>query len=188
MTSDMLRLLLIRHGETHWNVAARFQGQRDIPLNARGRQQAAALARALVEESIQVLYASDLRRARETAQAITAMTGLAAVPEPRLREMSSGAWEGFTYADIERLDRRALATWQDDPSQVPPPEGETLTQVANRVQDAYDDMRCKHTGQTVAWVAHGGSIQVLLCLALGVSPRALAVDDRSGLDLRVARL
>ncbi len=172
MGIDMLRLLLIRHGETHWNAAARFQGQSDVPLNTRGRQQAAAMARVIAGESLHTLYASDLRRAWETAQAITAITGLSARPEPRWREMSFGAWEGLTYGDIEQRDHRALAAWQDDPNQVAPPEGETLAQVTHRIREAYDDMVASHTGHTVALVAHGGPIRILLCLVLGLAPRA----------------
>jgi len=168
----MLRLLLMRHGETHWNASARFQGQSDVPLNTRGRRQAAALAATIAGESIHTLYASDLHRAWETAQAIAAITGRAAKPEPRWREMSFGAWEGLTYSDIEQRDRRALTAWQADPHQVSPPGGETLTQLTHRVREAYDDMICHHTGHTVALVAHGGPIQVLLCLALGLPPHA----------------
>lgn len=188
MHTDMLRLFLIRHGETHWNATARFQGQRDIPLNQRGRQQATAMAHVMAQASIDTLYASDLCRAWETAQAITTTTGLAAKPEPRLREMSFGVWEGLTYGEIERRDRRTLAAWQAEPSQVAPPEGETLTQVAGRVQAAYSDMLRHHMGQVVAVVAHGGSIRVLLCLALGLAPRAhwqWMIDPGSISELRI---
>jgi alpha-ribazole phosphatase len=184
----MLRLLLIRHGETHWNAAARFQGQSDIPLNQRGRQQAAALASAMAGEGIQTLYASDLRRAWETARTIAAVAGLAARREPRLREMSFGAWEGLTYGDIQRRDDRALTAWQADPSQVSPPQGETLIQVANRVREAYNDMIFNHTEHTVALVAHGGPLQLLLCLALGLPPRShwqLTIDLGSISELRI---
>ncbi|ETX06693.1 alpha-ribazole phosphatase [Candidatus Entotheonella palauensis] len=172
MGIHVVRLLLIRHGETHWNAAARFQGHSDVPLNERGQQQAAALAQAMVGESIQALYASDLQRAWETAQAMTAVTGLAAQPEPRLREMSFGGWEGFTYGDLEQRDPRALTAWQADPIRVSPPRGETLSQVTGRVREAYGDMVCNHQGETVALVAHGGTLRVLLCLALGLAPRS----------------
>jgi alpha-ribazole phosphatase len=184
----MLRLLLIRHGETPWNAAARFQGQSDVPLNHRGRHQAATLARVMAGEAIQALYASDLRRAWQTAQAIAAITGLTAQPEPRLREMSFGVWEGLTYGDIERRDHGALTAWQAAPSEVAPPQGETLTQVADRVRQAYDDMVGKHMGHTVALVAHGGPLQVLLCLALGLPPRSywqLRIDLGSISELRI---
>ncbi|ETW92553.1 MAG: hypothetical protein ETSY1_43125 [Candidatus Entotheonella factor] len=166
----MVRLLLIRHGATSWNTAARFQGHSDIPLSDKGRQQAAALAQAMAGESIQTLYASDLRRAWETAQAITAITGLAAKPEPRCREVSFGAWEGLTYGDIEQRDPLDLAAWQANPSGVAPPGGETLSQVTHRVREAYGDIVRSHQGETVVLVAHGGALRVLLCLALGLAP------------------
>jgi len=188
MGINMLRLLLIRHGETHWNAAARFQGRSDVPLNPRGRQQAAALARALAGEAISILYASDLQRAWETAQAIADCCGLTAQPEPRWREMSFGGWEGFTYRDIERCDHGALTAWQADPSQVSPPQGETLTQVASRVRESYDEMVCKHMGHTVALVAHGGPLRILLCLALGLPLRAhwqFTIDLGSISELRI---
>ena len=165
-----MRLLLIRHGETDWNAASRFQGQYDVPLNPRGRRQAAALARRLASETIQALYASNLQRAWETAQPIAAGSGLAATPEPRWREMSFGAWEGLTYSEIEQRDRDALLAWQADPSRAPPPQGETLDQVVNRVREAYDDLLRRHSGHTVALVAHGGPLRLLLCLALGLPP------------------
>lgn len=184
----MLCLLLIRHGETHWNTAARFQGQRDVPLNGRGQRQAMALARALAGASVHTLYASDLRRAWETAAAIASISGLAATPEPRFREMSFGAWEGLTYGDIEQRDPRTLTAWQQDPYQVSPPEGETLAQIVNRVRAAYDALVCQHQGHTVALVAHGGPLQVLLCLALGLPPRAywqFMIDPGSISELRI---
>ena len=188
MGINMLRLLLLRHGETHWNAAARFQGQRDIPLNQRGRRQAAALASAMAGEAIHTLYASDLRRAWETAQPIATIAGLTAQPEPRLREMSFGVWEGLTYGDIERRDQGALTAWQADPSRVSPPQGETLTQVANRVREAYDEMVCNHMGHTVALVAHGGPLKLLLCLALGLPPCShwqVTIDLGSISELRI---
>jgi alpha-ribazole phosphatase len=184
----MLRLLLIRHGETDWNIAARFQGQSDIPLNRRGRDQAAALAGAVAEESIQALYASDLQRSWETAQAIAAAVHSAPRSEPRLREMSFGVWEGRTYRDIELSHPHALAGWLDDPSLIPPPHGETLTQVTTRIREIYNDIICNHPNQTVGLVAHGGPLRLLLCLALGLPPHAhwqLTIDLGSISELRI---
>ena len=166
-----MRLLLIRHGETDWNAASRFQGQDDVPLNPRGRRQAAVLAERLVGERIHALYASDLQRAWETAQPIAAGAGLAATLEPHWREISFGDWEGLTYRDIEQRDLDALRAWQADPSRFPPPRGETLTQVVNRVREAYGDLLTRHAGHTVALVAHGGPLRLLLCLALGLPPQ-----------------
>ena len=184
----MVRLLLIRHGETDWNAAARFQGHSDVPLNIHGRQQAKALAHGFAREAIHALYASDLCRAWETAQSIATMTGSSAVAEPRLREIAFGDWEGLTYGEIVRRDPDALRDWQADPYQIAPPGGETLTQVANRVRGAYENLLEHHAGETVVWVAHGGPIRVLLCQVLGLPLRdhwKLMVDPGSRSELRI---
>jgi alpha-ribazole phosphatase len=102
--------------------------------------------------------------------------------------MSFGGWEGLTYRDIERRDHRTLSTWQADPSHVSPPQGETLTQVAHRVREAYDDMVRQHMGHTVALVAHGGPLRILLCLALGLPLHAhwqWAIELGSISELRI---
>ena len=78
----MVRLLLVRHGETAWNAAGRFQGHTDVPLNAAGKRQAVALTRLMAVETVHALYVSDLQRAWETARMIAAPLGLTAQPEP----------------------------------------------------------------------------------------------------------
>ena len=96
----MLRLILVRHGQTDWNAQARYQGQADIPLNDVGRRQAAAVAQRLASEEIDILFASDLRRAWETGTAIATARGQTLLAEPRLREMDFGQWQGLTHAEI----------------------------------------------------------------------------------------
>ena len=164
----MIRLILARHGETAWNVQHRYQGRTDVELNDAGRRQAAALARRLAQEEIHAIYASDLRRARQTAQAIAGRHGLPVRSAPRLREMSFGAWEGLTYAEIEERDAQTLAAWRADPASVSPPGGETAAQVADRVQAFLDDLARVRQDRTVLLVAHGGTLRMLLCLALGL--------------------
>jgi len=168
----VVRLLLIRHGATDWTAQGRFQGQTDVPLNAAGRRQVAALAQRLRAEPLQALYASDLQRAWETAQAIAAPQGMGVQAEPRLREIGFGAWEGYTYAELQQRHPAALAAWEHDPLHSAPPGGETLLQITARVQAAYTAILTAHAEHTVGLVAHGGPLQLLLCLALGVSPRA----------------
>ena len=166
----MTRLILVRHGETDWNALRRFQGQTDVPLNAAGRRQAQALGTRLAGAAPDVLYASDLRRAWDTAQAIAATVGLAVQPEPRLREVDFGAWEGLTYAQISQRYPEAVAAWQADPSGVAPPEGEALEELVARVQAALDDVLRRHPEGSAMVVAHGGVLQVLLCLAFDLDP------------------
>ncbi len=167
----MMRLLLMRHAETDWVAANRFQGQTDVPLNAHGRRQAAALAQAMAAETLQALYASDLQRAWETAQALVASRPLTLQSEPRLREMHFGIWEGFTYDEIQQRDAAALAAWEGDLEHTAPPGGETLHQMAERVRAVYTSILHMHAEQTVALVAHGGPLQILLTCVLGLPAR-----------------
>jgi len=164
------RLLLLRHGRTAWNAQGRYQGQTDVPLNPAGRRQARRLADRLQSEAIDALYASDLQRAWQTAEAVVRAHGLSVEPEPRLREISFGAWEGKTHDEIEAQDAQALHQWYDDPVRTAPPGGETLKAVVQRVQEAYEDLLKHHAEETVALVAHGGTLRVLLCIALEVDP------------------
>ena len=168
----MVRLLLIRHAATAWTAQGRFQGQTDIPLSPHGRRQATALAQRLMAETLHMLYASDLQRAWETAQTIAAPHALHVHAEPRLREMAFGRWEGLTYAEMQQQDAQSLAAWEHDQLHSAPPGGETLLQMTERVRAAYVDMLAAGQDKTVGLVAHGGPLQLLLCLALGLPPQA----------------
>ena len=168
----MVRLLLVRHAATAWTVQGRFQGQTDVPLSPPGQRQGADLARRLTEETIHVLYASDLQRAWETAQAIATPHALRVQSEPRLREIAFGRWEGLTYTEIQQCDAARLAAWERDPLHIAPPGGETLLQMAERVRATYASVVATAQDKTVGLVAHGGPLQVLLCLALGLPPQA----------------
>jgi alpha-ribazole phosphatase len=166
----MTRLLLVRHGLTDWNAAQRFQGQHDVPLNDIGRHQAAALAERLAGEPLQAIFASDLQRARATAAAIVDRHPCPITIEARLREISFGAWEGLTYAEIAAGHPEVLAAWEKNILENAPPGGETLNQLAGRVQAVLDELLLAQDGETILLVAHGGPLQVLICLALGLPP------------------
>jgi|SRR5271157_266622 len=165
-----MRLILVRHGLTEWNSSGRFQGHSDIPLSEMGRQQAEALAARLSSEHIHTIYASDLERAQATARIIAARQQCTPTSDAHLREISFGAWEGLTYDEIRRRDPAALSRWEANGQEVTPPGGETLGQLVWRVQPAMDEIRARHVDETVLIVAHGGPLQVLLCLSLGLAP------------------
>lgn len=165
-----VRLLLARHGMTAWNDQRRFQGQTDVPLNDAGKQQALALSTRLAREDIHTIYASDLRRAWQTAQEIKVQNHCPLVPEPRLRELRFGEWEGLTYKKIQVRDPQALLAWQNETLSYAPPGGESLTQLTARVAAALEDIHDAHPQETVLLVAHAGALQVLLCQVLGLSP------------------
>ena len=165
-----MKLLLVRHGQTDWNLNQRFQGQSDVQLNEAGRQQATALAKRLAHDHIDVLFTSDLQRAHGTANIIAAHHACKIRVDARLREINFGAWEGLTYDEIKQSDPATLAAWEADISTTAAPNGETLNQLTARVESFLNDLHSQHADQTILIAAHGGPLQILLCLALNLSP------------------
>jgi broad specificity phosphatase PhoE len=190
------RLLIVRHGRTAWNIDGRFQGQLDIPLDEVGLEQAEAVAQRLSTERPLAIYASDLSRAWQTARAIHGAISTACqpdpapplVPEPRLRELHFGEWQGLSYAEIKARMPEALAVWEDDWLDNAPPGGETLAQLGERVRAVYQEILAAYPDGTVLLVGHGGALQVLLCQALGLPPERfwqLQLDNTALADLRI---
>jgi alpha-ribazole phosphatase len=167
-----MKLFLVRHGQTDWNLTRRFQGQSDVPLNQTGIHQAEQVAKRLSAEKIDFIYSSDLSRAFETAQICRSgfQPDIPIQADPCLREVNFGAWEGLTYNAIKEKYPDSLATWERDVYSSSPPNGETLEDLTKRVQSFLDDLLQKHNDQTVLVVAHGGVLQVMICLALKLSP------------------
>jgi alpha-ribazole phosphatase len=172
----MTRILCVRHGTTDWNAQSRLQGQADIPLNSLGLQQARAIAARLASEKIDRVYSSPLVRACRTAEHIRAQhkTSLSLpqiIPDKNLQEISFGEWEGLTFSEIEAQDPIGLAAWRADFLHQAPPGGESLAQLASRVNLFYSKLIMEAPQETILIVAHGGPLQVIICLALGLSPQ-----------------
>jgi broad specificity phosphatase PhoE len=164
---DFSGVLLARHGETKDNVAPlRFQGFTDTPLNDTGRRQAFELAEKLAarQEPIRSLWASDLARARETAEIVGAAIGLRARLDWRLREGFRGRWEGHEFKEIERDEPALYAAWMAGGGEFRFPEGESLLEQQHRVSAALADIHRVGPLPALA-VCHGGSIRVMLSLA-----------------------
>jgi broad specificity phosphatase PhoE len=159
-------ILLARHGETDWNRDGRWQGHSNTSLNALGRQQAHQLADELTEE-IDVVYSSDLARARETAEIVANRLGLEVQGDPRLRERGFGSWEGLTGDEIEQRDGEALERWRagEGPGAH---DAEPYDAFAERMCSFLEDVLERHPGKHVLVIAHGGSIRVIQALATGL--------------------
>lgn len=151
----MTILYLIRHGETDWNVEKRWQGHADVPLNERGRQQAIHIAQQLAGVGLAAIYSSDLQRAVETAQALSATTHLVVQIDPRLREIDQGDWQGLLAEEVEARYGDILRQRRLEPLDISPPGGETVRQVRDRVLAAIEDIRRSYPQQKVAIVSHG---------------------------------
>jgi broad specificity phosphatase PhoE len=151
-------ILLARHGETDDNAVGRFQGHRNPPLNERGRAQARALADAMAGEGIVALYASPLRRARETAEIVGAGLGLEPVLDERLMEIDVGEWAGLLHHEIADGD---LERWRAAEPSFRFPGGESVAEQVERVGAAIGDVRA--AGRLPALVVcHGGTIRAAL--------------------------
>jgi alpha-ribazole phosphatase len=157
----MTELLLIRHGETDWNVEGRYQGQSDVPLNDRGHAQAAKLAAQLKGTQIDAIYSSDLERAKGTAEILAEVINAPVVLDPRLREIHQGLWEGMLFQDIQGKYAEAFERRKQDPLTVAPPEGETVGQLRSRILAALRDVLQKHPDGRVAIVSHGLSLALI---------------------------
>lgn len=158
----MIELILIRHGQTQWNLEGRWQGQADPSLNAVGRAQAQQTALELRAAGLDDLYSSDLCRAMETATIIGAELGLAVHADARLREINLGRWQGMLSADIEAQYPSEFLRWHTSPLTIRPPDGEDLHALAARVLAAISEIACRHAGQRIGVVAHELSIAVVL--------------------------
>lgn len=161
------QIILLRHGETDWNAQRRIQGQTDTALNERGREQARALVGATLGLQIDVLYSSDLQRARESAAYLADVRGLKVVALPQLRERHLGIFQGSTGEE-------AMARWpaeytryrQRDPARTLG-DGENLQQLRHRVLSVCEELVARHAGEHIALVTHAGVIDIIYRHALG---------------------
>lgn len=167
-------LYYMRHGETDWNVERRLQGQRDIPINTRGREQARRsgeilrelLARDAIDPARLDFVSSPLGRARETMELARAAAGLAPRGyrlDSQLAEISFGQWEGFTLAELRTRQPDAVEARERDKWGFTPPDAESYATMSLRIRAWYDAL----TRDTVA-VAHGGTLRGLV-VQLGIA-------------------
>jgi probable phosphoglycerate mutase len=163
------RIVFWRHGRTDWNAAGRFQGQTDIPLNDEGQRQAVAAARRLASLEPSGIVASDLERARTTADALASLTGLPVSVDSGLRETNAGVWQGHTFDVIRAMDPEGLHRWEEGDVHLPAGGAETRLDVAARVHRAVDRALAGVPADgTLVVVSHGGAIRVGLAHLLGL--------------------
>jgi probable phosphoglycerate mutase len=182
VTPFPFRLIFVRHGETSYNAENRLQGQRDIPLNPRGRDQARSIGktlRARLGEEIDRLeaagafFASPLKRARETMELARAAMNLPPKSyrlDPALKEISFGQWEGLTWAEVRARDPGGLKRRHADKWNFVPPGGESYAMLAERVRPWLASL----AGDAFV-VAHGGVARALMTLIAGV-PLVIAAE------------
>jgi 2,3-bisphosphoglycerate-dependent phosphoglycerate mutase len=160
-----MRVYLIRHGQTSWNVEKRAQGHTDIPLDATGREQAERLGEAMRGVRIQRLLTSDLQRAHQTAMAVASNLGLEPEVYSALRERGFGEWEGGPYAELG-IKFQFIADMEGIPREsVVPPGGESFADVWRRLEDIHHDVIQRNVDTGI--VCHGGTASILMAMFLG---------------------
>ncbi|MBS4021054.1 MAG: histidine phosphatase family protein [Dethiobacter sp.] len=164
----VLRLIFVRHGETQWNREYRIQGSSEVSLNSYGVLQSQQVANAL-SGPVQRIYISPQLRAREFAAPLAERHGIMPQIAEGLKEMCFGRWEGLRYADMDSDSQRHFTDWSIDPLKYSPPDGESLQQLADRVDAALAEIISGlKDGSTCVAISHGGVIRTAVALLLGM--------------------
>lgn len=163
-----MRIYLIRHGQTDWNIQGKIQGSHDIPLNETGLMQAKLLAAGMESRPVKKIFSSTLKRAMATAEALAGRQEAEIIPMTRLMEVEFGVWEGLTWKEIEESYPGEYRHWVMDPSHAAPPGGESEKEIYRRCKEAVNEI-IRQTGgrEDIAVVSHGATLACLVSVMLG---------------------
>jgi broad specificity phosphatase PhoE len=168
----LLRIILVRHGQTQWNAGSaggeHFRGRIDVPLNAVGEAQAQAVAERLAAVAFSAVYASPLLRAMRTAEPIACGRGLAVTPFEGLLDIDYGEWGGLAHTQVAAQWPTLYTRWRSAPHEVQVPGGESLAEVRRRILAGLDEILTRHQDEIVVMVGHQVVNKVFLCAALGL--------------------
>jgi probable phosphoglycerate mutase len=155
-------IILWRHGQTDWNVANKFQGHTDIPLNAVGEFQVSHAANLLADMKPTSILSSDLDRAQKTAQALASITGQNIAIDARLRETNCGKWEGLTGDQIREIDLENLREWSMGGDNPAGGTGDRRSEVGARARAAIEDFLADKDEETLIVATHGGTARAII--------------------------
>ncbi len=159
-------IILWRHGQTDWNVANKFQGHTDIPLNSVGEYQVKHAARLVVDMKPTAIISSDLSRAHNTAKALADLNGLPIHVDARLRETNCGKWEGLTGEEIRATDHANLIEWSLGGDNPAGGTGDRRSEVGARAKAAIEDFLAGNDNQTLIVATHGGTARTVIGMYL----------------------
>ena len=162
----MMKIILIRHGLTEWNMLGRMQGSSDVQLSQEGIHQARLLAAHFPFKTVDAIYSSPLNRAQTTAKILAEKFNLQLQIVPGLRETSFGDWEGMSLRDIAKLDPENFEKFFMQPTELKIPNAETFQQTQERAMDAIQKIIDKYfdaENSHIVIVAHGAINRTILC-------------------------
>ena len=163
----MTEIILVRHGETEWNVEEIFRGRIDIELNETGRKQGELLAEYLSRLKLEAIYSSPLKRAVTTAEMIANYHKLGVESVAGLIDFNYGEWQGLPHQEVKDKYKELYVKWVNSPDQVKIPGGESLDDIRERAVGVVNNTVARHGG-TVALVSHRVVNKVLICALLGL--------------------
>jgi len=159
---EKTRVTVVRHGETEWNLSRRVQGQKNSNLTNTGIRQAEYTSQALKDEKFDVLYSSDLQRARETAEIINKPHNLEHRIDIDLRERNFGIMEGLTLDEVQEKMPEVYAGYRQRDENFTIPDGENLLQLYKRVKNCANRIVKENEGKNILIVTHGGVLDCIL--------------------------
>ena len=160
---------MIRHGFSVANSEKRFAGHSDFPLTEIGQRQAEKCAEALKDERIDAIYASDLKRAYDTAVPVARSHSLDIIPHKGLREIYAGEWEGKTFDELSEIYADSYGVWMEDNGRAHCDGGERVSELSSRVLSTLEEIASKHDGETVCIATHATPIRAVCTAAAGLS-------------------
>ena len=163
----MTEIILVRHGETGWNVSQTYRGRADVALDEVGTKQAELLGKYLSDWKLEAIYSSPLRRARDTANAIARHQNARVQVASGLIDFDYGSWQGLSEAEVRKLYPDLHQEWRTNPQRVTMPGGESLGDVAERARGVIKEAVSRYQG-SVALVSHRVVNKVLICSLLGL--------------------
>ena len=164
----MLELILVRHGQTESNTRKAYLGHTDIPLDERGERQVIRTAQSFMQEQIDAVYASPLKRALQTAEAINKYHHRKIIPVADLAERNFGIWDNLAYEEILSRYPAEHDDWVRDWANYVIPQGESAAEVYERNMQAIAAILERHKEGTVLVVTHLGCIRNILACLLGL--------------------
>ena len=160
-----MKIYLIRHGQTDWNLEGKIQGRHDVSLNETGSKQAELLAMGMDKRPVVQIFSSRQKRALETAQAVGRRQHVAVTVIDGLEEGEFGEWEGKTWDEISREYPEEFKVWCTEPAEIVPPGGESRPQIYRRIGNALKEILRRSRGD-IAIVSHGAALAYMVSLML----------------------
>ena len=179
---DATYVIVVRHGETHWNIEGRRQGHLDSTLTEKGRAQAEALSERFNPDSCTAIYSSDLGRAYETARIIAEKTGHEVVSDERLRERHLGIFQGLNGEEIRARYPQEYEEDRNGGADHAVPSGESFREQTERNMRCLEELTQRHAGEIIMVVTHGGVLSALFRHTLAIpldAPRRFSFKNAS---------